>query len=206
MLLFIGIAFLLLGIYCYMSFWLMVYSPFALVLGIVLILFSSYNAITKSFCIIMPLIIFGVIFLRSLATPIKVIIPKGYVGTFRIIHGFPCGDDSVLEKGKLVLKVPPNGLVKTKENIRTGWTIRNEYYYINEQDNMIPLESIHPSERNNDEVSLYFGTSGSITRFKRNYKILEGTVFKSDLTGVTDKMLEELTEKEVKDCIQYSNN
>lgn len=194
----LGIVLFLIGIYCYLVTWFISFFPYFIILGTILILVSKKKWKIKLSVLGVLIIVFVIMYYKSLATPLKVTIPNGYNGVCRIMYDFECGE-SVKENGTLILNIPASGLLTIKDHYKSGWA-ETEYNYIEDDGSITILQSVHPSKRDKNKVSIYGGSHGSITRNGKKYGVLEIIVFNSDNEGITRKELDILIDKEIANC------
>ena len=83
-------------------------------------------------------------------TPQTFLIPKNFKGQIILIYDQPCGIDVPLTNGRLVFKIPENGILILKNKHETG-IINHEYYLVNESGSQISkLEFLIQQNYNED--------------------------------------------------------
>lgn len=127
----LGILFLLIGLFLYLTFWYFVYGFVSLFIGTVLILLSTKNWIFKLLTIGIPLVFVGYSFYNSFTTPERYLIPESYRGSVLVIFNQKDGQKKEYEGRRRIYKIPPTGVLFTQFKDEQGW-IDQDYYLISE--------------------------------------------------------------------------
>jgi hypothetical protein len=136
---FLGIFIMFCGwVICFDIFMLTFGIPFFLI-GTFLILTSPKKLLTKIIIIVIPIVLWFVgfeliLYAINKQTPVTILIPETYTDEFRIVEGETNGVMPEEENGRLILKVPANGilLIQPHLNLKTE-SGDIEYYFVDSQ-------------------------------------------------------------------------
>jgi len=126
---------------CLNPYWIIFAGPF-FIIGLLIVWFSKAKTKTKIFTTILPLILWypgllAFMFLGSKRmTPETFLIPKNFRGQITLIYNEPCGQKIPKVNGRLIYKIPENGVMILKNKFETG-IIDQEYYFVDESWNKI---------------------------------------------------------------------
>lgn len=146
----IGLALVVLAfIACTISFYLIPFGLPVFGLGAGLVFLSNRPLWVKVLTTLLPLLLWfpaSGIFLRlyvlyNRGTPETYLVPLGYEGEFVVVYGEPCGVEPELEKGRRLLRIPPDGSLIVKPEFEGG-AIDHEYYFIDSIGNRKPINEI----------------------------------------------------------------
>jgi len=125
----LGILFLLVGLFLYVTFWYFIYGFCALLVGTVLILFSTKNWKLKLLTIGLPLAFVGYSFYNSFTTPERYLIPDEYRGSVMVIFNQKDGQKKEYEGRRRLYRIPSTGVLFTQFKDEQGW-IDQDYYLV----------------------------------------------------------------------------
>jgi hypothetical protein len=125
----LGILFLLVGLFLYLTFWYFIYGFGALFIGTALVLFSTKNWKFKVLTIVIPLAFVGYSFYNSFTTPERYLIPENYRGPVVIIFNQKDGQKKEYEGKRRLYRIPPTGVLFTQFKDEQGW-IDQDYYLV----------------------------------------------------------------------------
>jgi len=125
----LGILFLLVGLFLYVTFWYFIYGFVALFVGTVLILFSTKNWKFKLLTIGLPLAFVGYSFYNSFTTPERYLIPEDYRGSVMVIFNQKDGQKKEFEGKRRLYRIPSTGVLFTQFKDEQGW-IDQDYYLV----------------------------------------------------------------------------
>jgi hypothetical protein len=125
----LGILFLLLGLFLYLTFWFFIYGFVSLFVGTVLILFSTKNWKFKLLTIVLPLAFVGYSFYNSFTTPERYLIPENYRGSVMVIFNQKDGQKKEYEGKRRLYRIPSTGILFTQFKDEQGW-IDQDYYLV----------------------------------------------------------------------------
>jgi hypothetical protein len=114
-------------------------------------------------------VILGVAAIFIGSTKERVIIPEGYKGDIYVIHGAADGQPSKTRWG-LTYRVPPDGILRTRESLLRGWTTR-EYYYERQDSSLERIRDFWPTTiprtpenlTNDKDIGVFFPRTGTFT-------------------------------------------
>jgi len=124
----LGILFLLVGLYLYLTFWYFIYGFGALLAGAVLIFFSTKNWLFKLLTIGIPFTFVGYSFYNSFMTPERYLIPEDYRGSVIVIFNQKDGQKKEYEGKRRLYRIPSTGVLFTQFKDEEGWM--NQDYYL----------------------------------------------------------------------------
>lgn len=126
----LGIFFLLLGLFFFLTFWLMYFGFACLALGTILILFSRQKWYYQLIAIGLPLGYVGFSILNAFARPETFLLPDGFEGVAYVIYDEQIGEPKEFEGLRRVYIIPETGVLFTKFKQTQG--IHNRiFYYVN---------------------------------------------------------------------------
>lgn len=125
----LGILFLLVGLFLYVTFWYFIYGFAALFVGTVLILFSTKNWKFKLLTIGLPLAFVEYSFYNSFKTPERYLIPENYRGPVMVIFNQKDGQKKEYEGRRRLYRIPSTGVLFTQFKDEQGW-IDQDYYLV----------------------------------------------------------------------------
>jgi hypothetical protein len=174
---------------CLNPYWLIFAGP-VFVVGLIVVWFSRAKTKTKLLTTILPLLLwypgmyaFFILASRRM-TPETFLIPKDFRGRITLIYSEPCGQTVPKVDGRLIYKVPDNGIMILTNEFETG-IIDHEYYFVDENGNKVgkitPLNQHdfneeYTLEKNMNEPPrnkvgiFHLGTSGGSTLNNGDYK------------------------------------
>ena len=174
--------------------WLICLNPYLIIfagpfflIGIIIIWFSRANLKSKLLSTILPIVLWYPGFLSFILlgskhmTPETFLVPKSFRGQITLIYEESCGETIPKANGRLIYKVPYNGVLIIKNKFETG-TIDHEYYFVDNDWNKIekiPLfiqqdfNEDYTLEKNKNEpprnkVGMFLLGTGSGSTFKNN--------------------------------------
>ena len=171
---------------CLNPYWIIFGGPFFLI-GIIIIWFSSADLKSKLLSTILPIILWypGLLGFISLGakhmTPETFLVPKDFRGQITLIYEESCGETIPKVNGRLIYKIPDNGVLILANKFETG-IIDQEYYFVDNNWNKtekIPsliqqdFNEDYTLEKNKNEpprnkVGLFLLGTGSGSTFKNN--------------------------------------
>lgn len=126
----VGIFFLLLGIFCFLTFWLMYFSFASLTLGTILILFSRQKWYYQLIVIGLPLGFVGFSIINAFARPETILLPNNFKGVVYVIYDEHIGEPKAYEGLRRIYKIPETGVLFTKFPQTKGIHNR-KFFYVN---------------------------------------------------------------------------
>jgi hypothetical protein len=137
------------GLILTISSWLACLNPYLIIfagpifiVGLLFVWFSKTKLKTKLLPSILPLILYfpgllAFIFLVSKhMTPETFLIPNDFRGKITLIYNEPCGQTLPKLDGRLIYKIPDNGVMILTNELETG-RIDHEYYFVDDSGNKI---------------------------------------------------------------------
>src|SRR5215204_441344 len=109
-----GIFSLLVGLFCFQTFWLMYFGFAFLALGTILILFSKQKWYYQLVAIGLPLGYVGFSILNAFARPETILLPNNFRGVVYVIYDKQIGQPKEYEGLRRVYKIPETGVLFTK--------------------------------------------------------------------------------------------
>ncbi len=109
---------------CFDLFLLIIGIPFFL-LGTILVLFSKKSWVVKIITVVIPIVLWFVIFeiiLHEISKKdaIRIILTHDFSGQVRIVYGQPNGSIPPRENGRMILTIPANGILIVQPFITSG--------------------------------------------------------------------------------------
>lgn len=198
-------------------FWIMYTGPAFLTAQLV-VWFSEAKIKTKFLTTFLPLLLWVPGFVtffflsKEYMTPETFLVPKDFRGGITLIYDEPCGQTVPKVEGRLIYKIPDNGVMTLTNKFETG-VIDQEYYFVD--DNWNKIEKIpkldqrdfnedYPLEKNQNEpprnkVGLFLiGTGGGSSLKNKDYKFHTMAVnswdsLRAQKTGaLTDRLFDSL--------------
>lgn len=126
---------------CLNPYWIIFAGPVFL-LGLLTVWFSKAKTKTKLLTTILPILLWypGMLSFFSLAskhmTPETFLIPKDFRGQITLIYNEPCGQTIPKVDGRLIYRIPDNGVMILTNEFETG-IIDQEYYFVDDNCNKI---------------------------------------------------------------------
>jgi hypothetical protein len=173
---------------CLNPYWIIFAGP-AFIIGLLIVWFSKTRIRTKLLTTFLPLLLWypGMLALFSLAskhmTPETFLVPKNFRGQITLIYNEPCGQTIPKVDGRLIYKIPDNGVMILTNEFETG-IIDQEYYFVDEKWNKIgkipeliqqDFNEDYTLEKNENEPPrnkvgiFHLGTGGRNTSKNDNY-------------------------------------
>lgn len=173
---------------CLNPYWIIFAGP-VFIVGLLLVWFSKTKLKTKLLTTILPLILWypgllAFMFLGSKhMSPETFLIPKDFRGQITLIYNEPCGQTIPKVDGRLIYKIPDNGVMILKNEFETG-IIDQDYYFVDENWSKISkipeliqqdFNEDYSLEKNKNEpprnkIGLFLlGTGGGTTVENENY-------------------------------------
>jgi uncharacterized protein DUF6843 len=175
----IGLTVLTIGwIGCLNPYWIIFVGPVFLV-GLVVVWFSKQRLLIKGLLTLLPFLLWYPGFLAfmyfgsSRMTPETFLIPNTFRGQITLIYNEPCGQLIQEIDGRLIYKIPDNGVLICKNKLETG-IIDHQYYFVdNNGDRISKIDMLiqqdfnesYTLEKNEkepprDKVGLFLGGTG----------------------------------------------
>jgi hypothetical protein len=116
------------------------------------------------------LVIFGLAAMFFGSTKERFLIPDDYKGDVYVVYGARDGESLSKTRQGVTLRIPPDGVLRTRDSMPTGST-RTEYYYVRQDASLERIRdfwptTIHPTPENlaNDkDIGVFFPRSGMFT-------------------------------------------
>ena len=124
----LGIFFLLVGLFCFLTFWLMYFGFAFLALGTISILFSRQKWHFQLIAIGLPLGYVGFSIINAFARPETFLLPDDFRGVVYVIYDEQIGEPKDYEGLRRVYKIPATGVLFTKFPQTQGIHNRKFYY------------------------------------------------------------------------------
>jgi len=158
----VGIVFLVVGLFLYLSWWFFLYGMIALVIGAVLVLITKKSWLLKGLVAGVPVLFVAWSFSRTFAPAQTFLIPQGFSGRFIVVEGEPCGIPDVKEDGRYVVTIPDTGIVILQREPSGGW-VDDHFYFVDATGTRTPVAgSVAPLDVNTIRPSVMLGGSGSV--------------------------------------------
>ena len=176
-------------LFCLNPYWIIFAGPFFLV-GLLVIWFSKTNLKAKILSTLLPLLLWypGMLAFMYLGSrhmsPETFLVPKDFRGQITLIYNEPCGQTVPTVNGRLIYKIPKNGVMILTNDFETGY-IDHEYYFVDENWNAVSkipeliqqdFNEDYTLEKNKNEpprnkVGIFLlGTGGGSSLKNENYK------------------------------------
>jgi hypothetical protein len=126
---------------CLNPYWIIFAGP-VFIVGLLFVLYSKTKLKIKLLTTILPLLLWypGMLAFFSLAskhmTPETFLVPKDFRGQITLIYNEPCGQTISKVEGRLIYKIPDNGVMILTNEFETG-IIDQEYYFVDDKWNKI---------------------------------------------------------------------
>lgn len=213
-----GIILIILSwIACLNLYWIIFGGP-VFIIGLLIVWLSKIKLKTKLLTTFLPLLLWfpgmlAFVFLASKhMTPETFLIPKDFRGQITLIYNEPCGQTVPKVDGRLIYKIPDNGVIILTNKFETG-IIDQEYYFVDNNWNKIgkipeliqqDFNEDHTLEKNKNEpprnkVGIFLlGTGSGSTAMNENYKFHMMAVNSWDNFrvqydgGIPDKLIDSL--------------
>jgi hypothetical protein len=178
----VGSVLSLLGFLTCINPWFLIFGVPVLIIGLILIWMSDAKNLTKVLLTIAPVILWypgmGALYYiyseKSRSTPETFLVPEDFRGEITIIYDEPCGITVPEENGRLVYRIPDNGILIITNPFEPG-IIDHEYYWIDKNGQItgqIPgfgkrkfnddsLLTKNPNEPLRNKVRVIIGGTGS---------------------------------------------
>jgi len=134
----IGVALIVVSwIVCLNSYAIIFAGPILLI-GLAVVWFSKTTAKTKILTTVLPFLLWYPGFLAFMyfgskrMTPETFLIPEKFRGHIFLVYNESCGQIVPKVNGRLVYRIPDNGIMILKNEFETG-IIDHEYYFVNER-------------------------------------------------------------------------
>lgn len=158
----IGIVLLVFGVLVYMTGWLFFYGMFIVALGALLVLITSKPWPLKIPVVAIPTFFVVWSFSASQASAQTILIPEGYVGTFCIVYGEPCGAPNKEVDGRYVVEIPSDGIAIVQREFKAGW-VDDEYRFVDRSGASTPIHDVFDMPRGHRSGPVVMlGASGAI--------------------------------------------
>lgn len=138
----VGLVILTIGwIGCLNPYWIMFVGP-VFILGLGIIWFSKQRILIKILLTLLPILFWYPGFLAFMyigskrMTPETFLIPSHFRGQITLIYNEPCGELIEEVDGRLIYRVPDNGILICKNKLETG-IIDHEYYFVDKEWNRV---------------------------------------------------------------------
>lgn len=197
--------------------WWIIFAGPIFVIGLLFVWFAKTRLKTKLLTTILPLIlwypaVYAFYFLASEhMTPETFLIHRDFKGKITLIYGEPCGQTVLKVDGRLVYKIPDNGVMILTNEFETG-IIDQEYFFVDDSWNKVgeipaliqqDFNEDYTLEKNKNEpprnkVGLFLlGTGGGSTLKNENYNFHEMAVNSWDSLrvqshGIHDEIIDSL--------------
>lgn len=132
----IGIICQLLGLFCFFTFWLVIFAAILFVVGTIFILISKKKWYLKIICLLPMFIASGIIINASYFE--KYILEKDFKGSVNIITDYKIGEPREYDFFERVYRIPKSGVLFTKFNQNSAFNYR-KFYQQNENGKLIEL-------------------------------------------------------------------
>lgn len=213
-----GIILIILSwIACLNPYWIIFGGP-VFIIGLLIVWLSKIKLKTKLLTTFLPLLLWypgmlAFLFLVSKhMTPETFLIPKDFRGQITLIYNEPCGQTVPKVDGRLIYKIPDNGVMILTNKFETG-IIDQEYYFVDNNWSKIgkipeliqqDFNEDYTLEKNKNEpprnqVGIFLlGTGRGSTAMNENYKFHMMAVnswdnFRvQDYGGIPDKLIDSL--------------
>ena len=184
-----GLIIIIIGwIICLNIYWVIFGIPIFIV-GLITVWFSKTKIKAKLATTLIPLLLWypGLIAFMYLAsshmTPQTFLIPLNFRGQITLIYNEPCGQRIQKINGRMVYKIPDNGVMILVNKLETG-IIDQEYYFVDSKGNKLEklkmliqqdFNEDYTLEKNKKEPPrnkvgvLLLGTGGGSTQKNQNY-------------------------------------
>jgi hypothetical protein len=177
-----GLTILIIGwLGCLNPYWIIFVGPVFLV-GLIVVWLSRQRTSIKILLTLLPILLWYPGFLAFMyfganhMTPETFLIPETFRGQITLIYNEPCGETIEEKEGRLIYKIPDNGVLICKNKFETG-LIDHEYYFVDRDWNkvskidMLIKQNFNESytiEKNEhepprDKVGLFLDGTGSQT-------------------------------------------
>jgi energy-coupling factor transporter transmembrane protein EcfT len=126
---------------CLNPYWIIFAGP-GFIIGLLIVWFSKTKIRTKLLTTFLPLLLWypGMLSFFFLAskhmTPETFLVPKDFRGKITLIYNEPCGQTIPIVDGRLIYKIPDNGVMILTNEFETG-IIDQEYYFVDDKWNKI---------------------------------------------------------------------
>lgn len=128
----LGIFFLLVGLFCFQTFWLMYFGFAFLALGTIVTLFSRQKWYYHLIAIGLPLGYVSFSILNAFARPETFLLPDNFKGVVYIIYDEQIGAPKEFEGLRRVYRIPNTGVLFTKFP-QTHGIHNRKFYYVNQK-------------------------------------------------------------------------
>jgi hypothetical protein len=128
----VGIIFLVLGLFLYLTWWFFLHGMIALVIGAVLVLITKKSWLVKGLLAGIPVLFVAWSFSRTFAPAQTFLLPNDLSGTFTVVHGEACGAPDEVEDGRFLIRVPSSGFAILQRELPSGW-IDDKFFFENER-------------------------------------------------------------------------
>lgn len=213
-----GIILIILSwIACLNPYWIIFGGP-VFIIGLLIVWLSKIKLKTKLLTTFLPLLLWypgmlAFVFLASKhMTPETFLIPKDFRGQITLIYNEPCGQTVPKVDGRLIYKIPDNGVMILTNKFETG-IIDQEYYFVDNNWNKIEkipeliqqdFNEDYTLEKNRNEpprnqVGIFLlGTASGSSAMNENYEFHMMAVTSWDNFrvqydgGIPDKLIDSL--------------
>lgn len=213
-----GIILIILSwIACLNPYWIIFGGP-VFIIGLLIVWLSKIKLKTKLLTTFLPLLLWypgmlAFLFLVSKhMTPETFLIPKDFRGQITLIYNEPCGQTVPKVDGRLIYKIPDNGVMILTNKFETG-IIDQEYYFVDNNWSKIgkipeliqqDFNEDYTLEKNKNEpprnqVGIFLlGTASGSTAMNENYEFHMMAVTSwdnfrvQDYGGIPDKLIDSL--------------
>lgn len=126
---------------CLIPYWIIFAGP-VLLIGLLVVWLSKTKLKLKLLTTILPFVLwfpsmYLIFYLASTRmTPETFLIPKNFRGQITLIYEEPCGQTVPMVDGRLIYKIPDNGIMILTNELETG-IINQEYYFVDSNWNII---------------------------------------------------------------------
>ena len=145
----LGIFFLLVGLFFFLTFWLMYVGFACLAIGTILVIFSKQKWYFQLLVIGLPLGFVGFLILNAFARPETFLLPEGFKGVVYVIYDEQIGEPKEVEGIRRKYKISETGVLFTKFKQTQGIHNRN-FYYVNKSGNRKQLGILDYREFNEE--------------------------------------------------------
>ena len=222
----IGIVIIIIAFLVCVNPYLLIFGVPLFIIGIIILLLSDKNLKTKLIWILTPIILwypsmhlyFYLIGTIGTATAQKLdlIFPENFNGKAIVVSDMPCGEEIEIIDNREQLRIPENGILLYKGNLKSGY-INNRYFKIDNNGNKteIPFRANHmfwkDSENRPDESEVGIWLSGGGTKYNPspnggiNYSFREYVISSKDSLAKWSEFkrsrgLEKITDSLVEIC------
>ena len=131
----ISIALFALGLFCFLTFWLMYIGFGLMIFGTILSLLSKKKWYYQLLLIGLPIGFVIFTFLRATAIPERYLIPDDFRGVIYVVFDQENGMDKEYEGFRRVYRIPESGVLFTQFSENDGAYLSQDFYFVDNNDN-----------------------------------------------------------------------